>query len=165
MALSEFESHHCNPSTSGFRDFCLIPTAQLCGASLGWRQRRGGSPWTRLSSLSPGLTLTMLTAFLPHLSAPANVPLPSQSLGNAHTPIPREDAGCWGGGTDIMGPLRLQSPSSQRGNPNQRPTTTTSISTAGTERTTRSPGTASAPMTNTRYLPVAFGLNRHPLFS
>ena len=95
MALSEFESHHCNPSTSGFRDFCLIPTAQLCGASLGWRQRRGGSPWTRLSSLSPGLTLTMLTAFLPHLSAPANVPLPSQSLGNAHTPIPREDAGCW----------------------------------------------------------------------
>lgn len=79
MALSEFESHHCNPSTSGFRDFCLIPTAQLCGASLGWRQRRGGSPWARLSSLSPGSTLTMLTAFLPHLSAPANVP-PSLSV-------------------------------------------------------------------------------------
>lgn len=84
MTLSEFEAHHCNPRTLAFQAFYPIPAAQLCGASLG----TGGSPWARLSSLPPGPTLTVVTAFLPHLSAPTNVPPPLSVSGKCTLPHP-----------------------------------------------------------------------------
>ena len=102
MTLSEFEAHHCKPSTLAFQDFYLIPTTQLCGASLG------------PGVLGPGCQVCHLA---PLVSAHERA-LSSQFLGNAHSPIPREDGGCWNRGTDLVRPLRLRSPSSQRGNPN-----------------------------------------------
>lgn len=66
----QFEAHHRKPLriSAGF--------PLLCWVDLGW-PGVGGSLWDGLSVCHlPGFTLTMVTGFLSHLSATANMPSP-----------------------------------------------------------------------------------------
>lgn len=64
-------------------DLCLIPTALLRRFDLGWRGAVVNP--SQVIILSPGFTQTMMTTFLPHLSATAIVP-PSLSVSGKWVP-------------------------------------------------------------------------------
>lgn len=102
-------------------------SSQLCPAGPGGGGARcSGEPWVGFSP-SCGLALTMVTAFCQCPPSPA-------VLGNAP---PQGRAGWWGRGRDaaVTSGSRVLVPTG-------KPQTSPLLPTAGTERTTRSPGTA-----------------------